>query len=569
MKYTATKILAMISMMLMWPFISFSQNVPSSLEKNRSMHHEGPDDPYLPNAYGNKKTSPSASIRSTGFFMKQANVDANGNNIIGDAANEPSIGVDPTNLNRIVIGWRQFDNVLSNFRQAGWAYSADAGHTWTFPGKIEAGIFRSDPVLDFDSNGVCFYNSLTSDNVTYTCKVFRSTDGGASWDAGAEAFGGDKQWMTIDNSGGPGSGNIYSFWTSYYSSCQPGYFTRSINHGDSYQPCTEVIGNPYWGTMSVGNEGELYIGGAGSINGIVVSRSDGAWDPGSFVNWDMATQVEMDGYITSGADVNPVGLLGQVSIDVDRSNGPGRDNVYVVASMVRLSNNDPADIMFSRSSNGGLTWSAPVKINDDVSIQNYQWFGTMSVAPNGRIDVVWLDTRDTPLFSYLSSLYYSYSMDQGQTWSLNERLTSSFDPTVGWPQQNKMGDYFDMISDDNGAHLAWTNTLNGEEDVYYSYITPDVTGINPVKENQERLSLSAFPNPFQSHVSIRYTVGVPGKVRLEICDISGRMVKILVNEQVEPGTYTREWDSELPAGYYECTLTEANQSKHVSLVKVR
>jgi hypothetical protein len=33
-----------------------------------------------------------------------------------------------------------------------------------------------------------------------------------------------------------------------------------------------------------------------------------------------------------------------------------------------------------------------------------------------------------------------------------------------------MGDYFDMISDYTGAHLAWAGTFNGEQDVYYSYI---------------------------------------------------------------------------------------------------
>lgn len=61
------------------------------------------------------------------------------------------------------------------------------------------------------------------------------------------------------------------------------------------------------------------------------------------------------------------------------------------------------DVMFARSVNGGLTWNAPVRINDDSTQTAWQWFGTMSVAPNGRIDVVWLDTRDNP-GTYLYSL---------------------------------------------------------------------------------------------------------------------------------------------------------------------
>ena len=94
----------------------------------------------------------------------------------------------------------------------------------------------------------------------------------------------------------------------------------------------------------------------------------------------------------------------------------------------------------------------------------------MSVAPNGRIDVVFLDTRDNP-GTNMSALYYSNSTNGGATWSTNERLSGFFDPHVGWPQQNKMGDYFDMVSDSTGAHLAWAATFNGEQDVYYSYIT--------------------------------------------------------------------------------------------------
>jgi hypothetical protein len=96
----------------------------------------------------------------------------------------------------------------------------------------------------------------------------------------------------------------------------------------------------------------------------------------------------------------------------------------------------------------------------------------MSVAPNGRIDVVWLDTRNDP-GGYDSELYYSYSTDGGVTWSANEQMSEPFNPHVGWPVQQKMGDYFDMVSDDEGAHLAWAGTFNGEQDVYYSHITPD------------------------------------------------------------------------------------------------
>ena len=71
-------------------------------------------------------------------------------------------------------------------------------------------------------------------------------------------------------------------------------------------------------------------------------------------------------------------------------------------------------------------------------------------------------TRDDATGGYLSELYYSYSTDAGVTWSPNEVLSPQFDPHVGWPQQNKMGDYFDMVSDEYGANLAYAATFNGE-----------------------------------------------------------------------------------------------------------
>src|SRR5262252_2143137 len=94
------------------------------------------------------------------FISYQVNVDANGNNILGDAANEPSIAVDPTDGNKMTIGWRQFDSVMSDFRQGGWGYTTDGGATWTFPGVLEPGVFRSDPVLNSNETGTFFYLSL-------------------------------------------------------------------------------------------------------------------------------------------------------------------------------------------------------------------------------------------------------------------------------------------------------------------------------------------------------------------------------------------------------------------------
>src|SRR2546427_13142050 len=106
----------------------------------------------------------------------QANVSSSGQNIPGDAANEPSLCIDPTNPNRMAVGWRQFDTTNSNFRQAGWAYSTNGGLNWTFPGSLEPGMFRSDPVLAADANGTFYYLGI-SNSANFSCDLLRSANG--------------------------------------------------------------------------------------------------------------------------------------------------------------------------------------------------------------------------------------------------------------------------------------------------------------------------------------------------------------------------------------------------------
>ena len=433
-------------------------------KEDRSGHLEQLRDRYMPTPAQAPGPRHRILVSRDGFVSVQVNVDEFGANIVGDAGNEPSIAVDPTDPTRIAIGWRQFDNVGSDFRQAGWGYTTDGGNTWTFPGVIEPGVFRSDPVLNSDASGNFFYNSLTNEG-GYHCHVFKSVDGGATWDSGVYAHGGDKQWQIIDQTAGIGSGNIYATWNSSFTSCS-GNFTRSYDGGQSFTDCSTVAGDPYWGTLSVGPDGELYVSGTG----MTIAKSSTMQDPGQAAAWDFSGSVSLDGSLSFSTGPNPAGLLGQNWVDVDRSNGPTRGNVYMLASVNRSSNPDPMDVMFARSEDGGQTWSAPVRVNDDPGTTAWQWFGTMSVAPNGRIDAVWLDTRNDTSGGYLSELYYSFSTDAGVTWSPNVALTPAFDPHIGWPQQNKMGDYFHMVSDEFGANLAFAATFNGEQDVYFARI---------------------------------------------------------------------------------------------------
>lgn len=559
------KILLISIIVFLTALVSIAQDSKvEAMRAKQMLHKEQPTDAYLAHPNAREAVSKAYYYRDAMVETHQVNVDANGQNIIGDAANEPSLSIDTANPERIIIGWRQFDNIASNFRQAGYAYSHDGGQSWTFPGSINAGVFRSDPVIDVDSEGTFYYNSLTSNNGTYTCKVFRSYDGGVSWDEGVEAKGGDKQWMVIDRTEGPGRDNNYSFWTMSWTSCYPGNFTRSVNKGESYGPCVAVAGEPYWGTLAVGPDGELYIAGAG-WDGIQVSRSNNAKDPLVTTSWEMNTDVYMDGQLSYGANVNPGGLLGQASIAVDHSGTASHGNVYVLASVERY-NGDPADVMFARSIDGGMSWSEARRINQDISFTKTQWFGTMSIAPNGRLDAVWLDTRDAPASqSRMSALYYSWSDDQGETWSPNQRISELFDPHIGWPNQEKMGDYFHMISDNQGAHLSWANTLNGGQDVYYTRITLDITATASAARSS--ILGSVYPNPASQFLKLTYQLKNAADVKISLSDAYGRTVLEKFVPAQGSGTFQESFDiAGLKGGIYFCTLSADNQSGTLKVV---
>lgn len=533
--------------------------------QDRTLHREVEDDAYIQVDKESMERGPSYNVRRTDFFTSQVNVDLNGNDIIGDAANEPSIAVDPTNPNRIVIGWRQFDTVNSNFRQAGYGYSLDGGLTWTFPGVLDPGNFRSDPVLDFDNDGNFYYNSLQG---TFECDVFKIDDGGVVWGSPVYAYGGDKQWMRIDRSGGVGDANNYSNWNSSFTTCAPGYFTRSTDGSNSFENCITIDGDPFWGTLAVDADGNLYVVGA-DFGGLVVTKSSNAQIPGSNIDWEFTSSVDLDGSLTGWTPVNPQGLLGQAWIDVDISGGAGHGNVYVLASVERNSNNDPGDVMFAKSIDGGLTFSAPIKINTDSGTSDYQWMGTMSVAPNGRIDVIWLDTRDAPSNTHDSVLYYSFSEDEGETWSDNEAISLSFDPHVGYPQQNKMGDYFDMVSDNDGAHLAWANTINGGQDVYYTHIDPEgILNNNSIEGGS--LEVLNYPNPFNDETTISFNILDEEHVTVDVFDISGKKLARLFEDRIS-GYHKITWNGtdingrKLNSGLYFIAI---NAESGQSIIKV-
>jgi FlgD Ig-like domain len=525
---------------------------------------EVPDDPPALLSSLSQQTTAAITVTQGRFTSVQVNVNPVGNNVLHDAANEPSIAVDPNDPHRIAIGWRQFDSITSNFRQAGYAWSANGGLTWT-AGKIDAGLFRSDPVLGFDSQGKFFYSSLSQ---VLSCLLFPSSDGGRTWGPAALAWGGDKQWIAVDRTGGPGQDHVYEAWSSE-SNPTPGLtFSRSSDDGVTFEVPTSIPHEPIWGTLDVGPDGTVYVAGSEGPNGVLyVGRSSGARDAGAAPSFT-SVPVDLGGRTVIGGP-NPVGLLGQAWVAVDRSEGPRRGWVYVLASV--NTPNDPLDVMFIRSTDGGLTWSAPVRVNDDVGNTALQWFGTMSVSPDGRIDVFWNDTRGQAS-SNLCALYYACSYDGGVTWSPNEQASPVWNSSLGYPNQQKIGDYYHAVSRVNGVDLAWAATFSGEQDVYFLRLAWSAIGAHD--RPLARLT-GAAPNPFRSSTRIGFEAGDGARATLRVFDASGRHVATLLDGEVKGGGQSVVWSGRddqgrpLPPGLYLARLVTGGRVQTAKLMLLR
>jgi hypothetical protein len=448
------------------------------------------------------------------FTSYQANVDAAGNNIVGDAANEPSIAVDPTDSNKITIGWRQFNTVNSNFRQGGWGYTTDGGVHWTFPGVLENNVFRSDPVLDSNELGTFFYLSLRD---TFCDNIWQSTNGGQSWTNFPGPSGGDKQWFTVDKTGGPGHGFQYQFWTDFFP-CSSGEFSRSTDGGMTWQSPINIPHGVIHGTPDVDTNGNLFIGGE-DLSDVTFwcIRSSNAQLGNQTPVFEQVTQVNLGG-VRVGGNVNPGGLTAQIFLAVDRSGGPTNNNVYMLCSVRPPTYSNGTDVMLARSTDGGVNFSTPVRINDDATTNKWHWFGTFSVAPNGRLDAVWYDTRNAA-DNLQSQLFYSYSTDAGATWSPNVPVSGSFNPTEGWPQQSKIGDYITIVSDNTGGNVAYSATFNfnpnngqHEQDVYYVRVFPTGGGTptpTPTASPTPSATATATPTATQTPTATATATATP------------------------------------------------------------
>lgn len=147
-------------------------------------------------------------------------------------------------------------------------------------------------------------------------------------------------------------------------------------------------------------------------------------------------------------------------------------------------------VLFMASADKGETWSPPIKLNsvDPARKWDFQEFNPwISVAPDGRIDAAWYDWRDDVAFqpgeeaeNALQHVYYTSSVDGGQTWAPDIRVTDrAIDRRLSDVWANGVHGPVGLASTNDVAYVAWDDSRNatGEsnaQDVYFTRI--DVHG---------------------------------------------------------------------------------------------
>src|SRR6478672_3375402 len=130
------------------------------------------------------------------------------------------------------------------------------------------------------------------------------------------------------------------------------------------------------------------------------------------------------------------------------------------------SGSDPGDVYYIRSTNSGVTFSAPLKLNTDATTRP-QWQPNLSVSPTGSLLAVWYDGRESACCTRGSPGVPCYRMwarrstDNGATWLSDQPFSDAVSPLPAQPdpriQATYAGDY-DYGTSSSTQHLrAWTD----------------------------------------------------------------------------------------------------------------
>lgn len=454
---------------------------------------------------------------------------------------EPSICVNVKNTQQIVAG--------SNLNHV--FYSEDGGLTWKQEQLSSTYGVWGDPCIVVDTAGSFYYFHLANppqgnwiDRIV--CQRLDSV--GGQWTSGSYmGLNGtkaqDKQWVVVD----PASNNLYATWTQFdsYGSSDPAdssiiLFSKSADRGDTWSPalrintvagdCIDSDNTVEGAVPAVGPNGQVYAAWSGPL-GILFDKSlDGG-----------ATWLSNDVFVATqpgGWDYSIPGIYRCNGLPVtccDLSQTATRGNIYINWTDQRNGSTD-TDVWFVKSTDGGNTWSQPLKVNDDPP-GKHQFFTWMTIDQvTGWIYMVYYDRRNYS--DEQTDVWMAVSKDGGDSF-FNFRISET--PFV--PVSSVFfGDYNNISAHNNVVRPIWTRLHNTDLSLWTALIDMNWLGISnydPAPFNVDPV----YPNPFEQTTWFKFKLHYSSVVTLKVVDVNGIVVSSLYDRQLLPvGKYLEQFD---------------------------
>ncbi|MDQ6746943.1 MAG: glycoside hydrolase, partial [Candidatus Dormibacteraeota bacterium] len=410
------------------------------------------------------------------------------------AQQEPSIAVNPLNHLNVVAAQkdeRSAPSAGTATKEVWIDTSTDGGVSWIntrIPMPDNTLPQQSDAVVTFSDNNNVFvtiigYNQNNPTN-SNTVLVARSTDGGLTWPTPAVKVdpglgGSDKEWTAVDlNPASAYYHRLYVTWTNF--AAGPQFVEKwSSDNGVTWNP---QPGSSYVTVSFGGFDGGQFSMPVVLPNGNVIAT----WEPGGRIAVGKSTDGGQS-FINPNTQAVAVTEVNSVPGSNWRLNTiPSTAASQASSTLVTVwadGRNGKDDIYFSRSTNGGTTWSAAARVAHNAAGSSYQVEPWVAVAPNGRFDVIWYDDRDFPANLNTFHIYASHSTDDGATWNgPDEQVTDAatnlnIDIPTGPGWNAAAGDYIGVTSANDVVYGAWTDTRSGtNEDIYTAKYTPPSQG---------------------------------------------------------------------------------------------
>ena len=404
---------------------------------------------------------------------------------------EPHIARSPLNQNLVVATFQEGRFADGGAVDCGYSVTTNGGLNWTralIPNitQVTGGpYFRdTDPVAGIDRNGTVFLTTEGATDPNFNngaILLSRSFDGGQNFGAPtvvyqpSSAFFPDKPWMAINNIlGSSTAGRIVVTWTNFTNSSQAGgaiVRAYSDDHGATFSNFTQIA-------SSAGNAQGSQAVFLPNGNLVIIYWSFGtSAHPGEHLEAVIST----DGGVTFGGAKLITAQSNEYNEPVIRTGSflpsavadPTHGNIYVVYQTSLAGN---PRIVFTKSIDGGNTWSTPIAISDNPAGSGV-FNPAINVSPDGQVlTAVFYDHRANPGSDTLVDLYLAQSFDGGATWEPNIRVTdvstdASLAPLTSTGYM--LGDYQGIAESTNSnvpAIPVWIDTRMGDPDPFVAQI---------------------------------------------------------------------------------------------------